>query len=229
MKRKFSKMEANLIESMNEKLKIVENTKENTKENLKEKIRQDLETILEKWCRSFTEDYNGGKMRSERGEDIEIFVRNVINEIGKQLNLNLRAVKGDLDKKDLILHTQDTTVTKHHQVDVHIYLDNRFIAVIECKSYLDSCYYTRACEDFRLFKKFGYGLKHYVFTLENSIDDDTHFFIDHVTDNICNGVFYILDGKRSSSKPIYNPYFKKTINRERLSLFIDAIYDLRLS
>ncbi len=33
--------------------------------------------------------------------------------------------------------------------------------------YLDSCYYVRACDDFKLFKKFGYNIKTFIFTLED--------------------------------------------------------------
>ena len=33
-----------------------------------------------------------------------------------------------------------TKIEKDHQVDIHIYINDIFIAVIECKSYLESCY-----------------------------------------------------------------------------------------
>ena len=95
--------------------------------------------------------------------------------------------------------------------------------MIECKAYLDSCYYVRACDDFKLFGKFGYNIPGYIFTLENSIDEDTRIFTDYVTDNSCKGIFYMLDGKRSSSKPIYNQHFRKQINKDKLIAFIDFI------
>jgi hypothetical protein len=103
-------------------------------------------------------------------------------------------------------------------------LDDVFISVIECKAYLDSCYYVRACDDFNLFKKFDYSVGKYILTMENSIDEDTKEFTDAITDNVCDGIFCMLDGKRSSSKPIYNKKFFKSHNYTGLKKFIDYIY-----
>ena len=99
-----------------------------------------------------------------------------------------------------------------------------FVAVIECKAYLDSCYYVRACDDFKLFKKFDYNVKKYIFTLENAICEDTKLFIDFTNENICDDIFYLLDGKRTSSKPVYDIKHKKQINKKELIKFIDLIF-----
>jgi len=45
-------------------------------------------------------------------------------------------------------------------------------------------------------------------------------------ENICDKVIYVLDGKRSSAKPIYNKKFKKPINKEKLKDFLNVIYSL---
>ena len=63
--------------------------------------------------------------------------------------------------------------------------------------YLDSCYYVRACDDFKLFKKFGYNIKTFIFTLEDSIKKETKLFTDYLTDNVCDDIFYMLDGKKN--------------------------------
>ncbi len=163
-------------------------------------------------------------MREMRGSDIETFVIQTINDIGKIYKVDLVAVCGDDDKKDLIIQIPDgKQICKKHQVDVHIYRNNVFIAVIECKAYLDSCYYERACADFAYFKKFGYDVKKFVFTLENSISYDTKVFIDHMNEHICDNVFCMLDGKRSSGKPIYDTNYKKSVNKNKLVDFIDTI------
>ena len=181
---------------------------------------------MDKWITTYTSNYSGGKMRGDRGEDIETFVINSINYIGKELKTNLIAKKGSSDKKLMKLEINNKVIKKMHQVDVHVYLNKNFICAIECKAYLDSCYYVRACDDFKLFKKFGYDIKNYIFTLENSIDEDTKLFTDHITDNICDNVFYILDGKRSSSKPIYDERYKKEINNDNFINFIEFIFNL---
>ena len=163
-------------------------------------------------------------MRKKRGSDIETFVLTTINKIGELLNIDLHARCGNDDKKDLIINLPDEKkITKQHQVDVHIYLNGNFVAVIECKSYLDSCYYVRACDDFKMFKKFDYNVKNYIFTLENAIAEDTKIFIDFINEYICDDIFYILDGKRISSKPVYDIKHKKLINKEELTKFIDFL------
>ena len=193
---------------------------------IREKAVNDMSEIMDKWCENYSENFSGGKMRGDRGADIELFVRNMINRIGFDLSRNLVAIKGSSDKKQLKIQFGEKEIKKDHQVDIHIYLDSKFIAIIECKAYLDSCYYVRACDDFTLFKKFGYNVKKYIFTLENSIDEDTKMFTDHVTENVCDHIFCILDGKRTSAKPIYDSKFRKPINMEKLYEFIDFMYEL---
>lgn len=195
------------------------------KNEIMEKLTADLNLIMEKWITNHSdENFSGGKMRGDRGDDIEKFVRGSIQYIGTTLGVPLVAKRGGDDKKALVVNvSHDKTIQKNHQVDVHVYLNEQFVSAIECKAYLDSCYYVRACDDFMLFKKFNYNVKHYIFTLENSIDEDTKIFTDHITNNICDGVFYMLDGKRSSVKPIYDQKHRKKINMEKLENFVDFV------
>ena len=187
----------------------------------------ELSNIIDEWCKSNTNGCSGGEMREKRGSDIETFVRTTINKVGETLNIDLHARCGNDDKKDLIIDLPDgKKLTKQHQVDVHIYKNGVFVAVIECKAYLDSCYYVRACDDFKMFKKFDYSVKNCIFTLENAIAEDTKIFTDFINEYICDEIFYILDGKRTSSKPVYDMKHKKTINVNVLTKFIDFIFIL---
>jgi hypothetical protein len=181
---------------------------------------------MDKWTNCYDENFSGGKMRGDRGDDIEQFVKNVINMFNDLYDINIKVVKGSNDKKELLLNHNDQIIKKEHQVDIHIYKNNIFIAVIECKAYLDSCYYVRACDDFRLFKKFGYNTKNYIFTLEDSIDNNTKIFTDVVTDYVCDDIFYMLDGKRTSTKPIYDKKYRKPINKNKLTYFIQSLHTL---
>lgn len=187
----------------------------------------ELNNVMDNWCKNYDENFSGGKMRSDRGKHIENFVKNVVNMFSTEYCVNVRAVKGKDDKKELKI--PGTEIKKSHQVDIHIYKDDIFIAVIECKSYLDSCYYIRACDDFTLFKKFGYNIKKYIFTLEDSIKEETKLFTDYETDNVCDDIFYMLDGKRTSTKPIYDKEHKKNINKEKLIYFIKSLQKLLIS
>jgi hypothetical protein len=186
-----------------------------------------INKIMDEWIKKYYNDFSGGEMRGSRGSNIETFVYDTINKIAKIYNINLHAKYGKNDKKDLIINlTNGKKIIKQHQVDVHIYLNSVFIAVIECKAYLDSCYYVRACDDFKLFKKFGYNIKNYIFALENSIDKNTKIFTDVITDYICDNVFYVLNGKRSSYKPIYDINHKKKLDKLLLFNFINFICKL---
>ncbi len=185
-----------------------------------------LTKIINKWCKNYEKDYSGGKMRGDRGEDIEKYVKYIINMFGNLFNINVNAIKGINDKKELSLKHNKKIIKKDHQVDIHIYKDNKFIAVIECKAYLDSCYYVRACDDFKLFKKFGYDVKNYIFSLENSIDENTKIFTDVVSDYVCDDIFYMLEGKRTSTKPIYNKKYKKPVNKSNIIHFIKSLESL---
>lgn len=214
--------------------RMTDQTKHVSDEDIKElkniiiqRAENELSEIMDEWCKSNANNCTGGKMRGQRGSDIEKFVVNTINKIGELLKINLIAKCGNDDKKKLIITLPDgKKLTKDHQVDVHIYLNGVFVSVIECKAYLDSCYYVRTCDDFKMFKKFDYNVKNYIFTLENGIGEDTKIFTDYINENICDDIFYLLDGKRTSSKPVYDMNHKKTINKNVLTKFIDSIFIL---
>lgn len=198
-----------------------------------------MNNIMNHWT---TSSSTGGKMRCERGEDIERFVIFSIDTIRNYYDVPLFARRGSSDLKLMEIQYPSTpspdidsesatapepkTIIKHHQVDVHVYFKDQFVCAIECKAYLDSCFYTRACEDFSLFRRFNYNVKCIVFALENSIDSDTKLFIDYTKDYVCDDVFYILDGKRSSTKPIYNKKYAKPIHHIKFVNYINFILQL---
>jgi hypothetical protein len=187
-------------------------------------LHSQLTDTLQTWIDNFANKCSGGKMRGDRGKHIETFVINAFNHIGQMYGKDIVAKLGRTDMK--LLTIPGTDISKEHQVDVHVYVNQRLTAVVECKAYLDKCYYVRACDDFILFKKFGYNVKNYIFTLENGIDAQSKIFTDYLTENICDDVFCILDGKRSSSKPIYDENFRKDVNLIKLIQFVNFIYEL---
>ncbi len=170
-----------------------------------------LTSIMDRWCANYKGRWcTGGKMRCDRGEEIETFIKDTIHLLGQTFQLDLMAKRGSSD--------HEKNIQKDHQVDIHVYYKQKFIAVIECKAYLDSCYYFRTCDDFKLFKKFGYPVKHYIFTLENSIDKDIRIFTDYNTDSEYDKIFYML--------PIYDKKYRKPINQANVYDFLHTIYQL---
>jgi len=209
----------NYLENCSLKTKI-NDLNEEIKELVVNEMIFKLDEIMKKWSDTHSNNYTGGKMRCDRGEDIETFVRHCIEFIAENEGINLVAKRGETDFKVLTINE----VKKDHQVDIHVYLDDTFIAVIECKAYIDHCMYVRACDDFKIFKEFGYSVKNMVFAMEDAMKDESKIFTDHVNHGICDKCFFILDGKRSSAKPVYDQRFKKDINKDKVKAFIDYLF-----
>lgn len=155
----------------------------------------------------------GGTIRGARGTLVET----MIDIIAKHLGLESRV--GDKDLKEITVQHNGKTYVAQHQVDRHLYYKGKFVAIVECKAYLDSCYYVRACHDFKRMKRSYPDIKAYVFSLEDSISHEAKIFTDADFDNVCDGVFFMCDGKRSSAKPIYKAEHAKIIIQAKLEAF----------
>jgi hypothetical protein len=94
------------------------------------------------------------------------------------------------------------------------------VLFVEAKAYLDSCYYERACHDFKLMKMTHPDVPCIVVSLENSIADNTFAFTNKVFDDVCSKVFFLCAGKRCSTKPLYQQEFQKTIDPEGLVTYL---------
>lgn len=194
------------------------------KDKLISKLIESINKITDNWIFINNNGVTGGEMRRKRGIDIECLVIDIINCISKEYNSDIKAVNGNQDKKKLTINKNGIEINKFHNLDVHVYKNEKLIACIECKTYLDSCYYTRTLNDFMLFRKFNYDIKNYIFSLENSISTNTKEFMDVIYDNVCDNIFFIYDKKRQSSKPLYCE--SKEININFVSKFVDEIVKL---
>ena len=164
---------------------------------------------------------SGGQIRASRGTNVEEMIDIVCESLG------IESRKGSKDKKTIRVHDIDgKEYTIQHQVDRHLYYENKLIAIVECKAYLDSCYYVRACSDFTRMKIMFPDIKAFVFALEDSISTESRVFTDVETRYACDGIFYMCAGKRSSSKPIYKSEFCKLILDERLDVFVARLRTL---
>ena len=171
------------------------------------------------WHELHSQNQTGGKMRASRGKEVEFFVSQMIKYISERFGKDIRVVSGTHDKKPL----KSEYHSMAHQVDLHVYAGDRFIAVIECKTYLDLSFYKRALMDFLTFRKGGYKVKCYVFSLEDSLKDSSKGFYDDVFDHPCTDVFYAYPGKRASNKPLYDPHYAKRIDKLSISRLVDTI------
>ena len=119
--------------------------------------------------------------------------------------------------RDVIINKANLTT---YDMNIISNKDNPII-FSECKTYLDKCYFDRANSDFKHFKNIDNNKKCIVVSLENGIAPNAeNYFMDQGnTDKI----FYLVDGKRTSKKPIWKNEFYKPINIEVLSNLINYI------
>lgn len=159
----------------------------------------------------------GGKLREARGTLVE----GIIDVICSKLGIESRV--GDNDLQVIRVEADGVVHTMEHQVDRHLYHGGKLIAVVECKAYLDACMYVRACSDFKRMKKLHPTIKSFLFALEDSQAAKAKAFTDVDFDNVCDGIFHMCDGKRSSSKPLYTRQYAKEIVRAKFEAFVTAL------
>ena len=196
------------------------NTQMLTSEQLN-KLYNELVLYYRETYDSLEGETRGGKLRAERGDITEGIVDIVCNFLKNELNMNVECRVGDNDKQTINCQGY----SKLHQVDRHIYLNGLLKLVIECKAYLDSCYYGRACQDFKRMRLAHKDVKTAVLALENSIADDTFAFTNAEFDDVCDKVSYLCMGKRSSTKPMYEKRYRKDLQIEDVSDFVEFVYN----
>jgi hypothetical protein len=164
---------------------------------------------------------NGGKIRYKNGNLVESIVRMIIDELCLMNNITTYKITG---KSDDSIRINSKNGYIDVSVDVHLSINNESILFSECKTYLDKCYLDRANSDLSHFKKLNKVNHRMVVSLENAVSDNAeNFFLDE--GNI-DKIFYLLDGKRSSKKPIWKKKYYKPINNDVLIGLIEYIDDI---
>lgn len=168
-------------------------------------------------------NFTGGQHRTYSGQTTELFVDNVINLFKSYYpSLNIE-VRGDEDKikvmgKDGKTYTQES-------VDRHVYINGKLELIIECKTYLDKCYLQRATDDARLIRKgVPNSIQAWVISLENALSDMAYNFFMYQDDEIyINECFFLTDGKRKSTAPLYrNNNYQPRLNKEKIQKLIES-------
>ena len=132
-------------------------------------------------------------------------------------------IGGESKKNDFIESVSKSGYTLKFQVDRHLYhTDGTMAKIGECKAYLDRCFMERASSDFgRILNGVQSKPTTFILALENSVSDKAYEY--YMDEGSIHKVFYLCDGKRSSTKPIWrNPHYKP-INETKLQDFVDFI------
>lgn len=200
------------------------------KSRLTEKNRKD---IIKKTDHYYTEmlehihNYSGennvgGKIRQamgDLGENLAKFIWIKVATLYKDISKPIEPKKGEKDKKKCI--SKNGHLFDAH-VDKHCYIEDKFLLAIESKSYLDSCYCTRASEDFRLLKLYyDPKLICIIVSVEDATKESSRKFIED--QGWIDAIFILADGKRTSSKPIWKKDFFKKLNKEKVAKLIEYI------
>lgn len=176
----------------------------------------------------------GGTIRQKNGKLGEDFVEILFNQMVKYFfkdkNIKIKNGNDKKEKKNISITSKNGKILKKkHSVDIHVYFNNELKICVECKSYLDSCYFGRALLDFHTYKKDNENkfkdIIPMIFAFEEAADQNTLDF-EMANLNIYPNIFYMLDGKRSSKKAYWKPEYRKQINQDKLLKFIKFIYKI---
>tara|TARA_Y100000310_G_scaffold176488_1_gene176615 strand:+ start:193 stop:804 length:612 start_codon:yes stop_codon:yes gene_type:complete len=171
-------------------------------------------------------DNVGGKIRSlsgSLGEDISALAWGEVGRHYSKLhNFEFETLKGD-SRKVLCINGNKNSIEM--QVDRHQYIDDELFHIEECKSYLDRCYMIRASDDFRMIKKHtNNNITSSIMAIENSVKKESYDFI--MDEGYIDDVFFLADGKRSSTKPIWKEGHYKPLNKTKVAGYIKTIVSI---
>jgi hypothetical protein len=185
----------------------------------------ELNKIVNEYCDKAWDSQEGGKRRKIMGDLGEKISHKIFEFCLNHLKIINSIVYSGTEKK--ILCKINDHAYFYAQVDKHVEILNELTMICEAKTYLDKPYIERANADFSLIKKYNtIGNKKIfscIISLQDSIKKETLSFF--MMDGHINDVFILMDNKRSSKKPIWNPNFRKNINFDKLYQCIFTIIE----
>ncbi|MYB34383.1 MAG: restriction endonuclease [Gammaproteobacteria bacterium] len=183
----------------------------------------------------------GGVVRAAKGKMLESITQHLVRiawqelgqddsrlSIGKIKTYKIHVKEGyvkslkDKEVQEYILENLDDHYYRT-QVDVHVFVDNRFVLGIECKAYAENAMLKRILVDFMLLKHLHKNLVCCLIQLESQLGGDyskplskvqygsasTHTLMSFF-ETVDLNIITILKGERKVDRPIHKPnYFKK--------------------
>lgn len=158
----------------------------------------------------------GGPLRQKMGDMVENFVDEIwLSLCEKYPTVNATITRGPSDPIKIV-DKDGNSITE--SVDRHCYINNKLIAVIECKTYLDKCFMQRADSDFHLMKTSN-CFETIIVAFETAVADDSfNFFMNQ--GNIDN-VYFLADSRRNSSRHIARN--RENIKLELINNFVNKL------
>ena len=156
-------------------------------------------------AKNFSKEGKMGMVRSTMKDSVELL-----------LDLIWKTERsGESKKNDYISSTSKSGITLKFQVDRHLYDKNNNMEKLgECKAYLDKSMLKRAYVDFAALNTLFPESKNIIVSLERSTSEEVEIALSKFM-NIDIDILYLVEGKRSSSKPMYNKLFFKDLNVDK--------------
>jgi hypothetical protein len=183
-----------------------------------------LNDLVIEYCdKTLNEEVTEGGKRGISGALGEIIAEMILEFCCNHLKIeNFKVYRGSSKK---IKCYKDENSYVDIQVDRHLDINDELKICTEAKTYLDSSMLVRAINNFQTIKEYKEesSIKCYIIALQNATKDETfNFYVHNDCDDVDN-VFFLMDGSRKSSEPLYEPQYRKTINLERLKIAIETI------
>ena len=161
----------------------------------------------------------GGKVRQANGDLVEKMFKRIAYLVCNMNGFNSVKITGKKDDS-IRIHSKSGGYIDA-SVDVHVIVPETVSFFAECKTYLDKCYLDRASSDLKHFKKPDTKNVCFIISLENAVskNSETYFLDEGYIDNI----FYLVDGKRSSAKPIWKKDHFKPLNKSKVMELINCV------
>jgi len=195
----------------------------------------------------------GGILRSFTGTLMEDMTENIVNSaLIHRVGLHPNRIRIDKSKVKIPISSEYSPVEASEtfkqklatvryklyfkaSVDKHIWIDNKLVCGIECKTYTENSMLKRILVDFQLLRKLNPQMVPFVFQLENFLGGDyglcqqhcdgsesTHTILSHFPD-VPLRIVTLLNGDRSIHTPFYQQ--KKPLLIENLDLAANRLLD----
>ena len=185
-------------------------------------LKEELDAIVLNHCERAWNTNLAGMRRKIMGDTGEIITQKCLEYSLNYVGLNNSQVYRGGEKK--IMCKIDDDAYFEAQVDKHVEVDGKLKIICEAKTYMDKPYLERASQDFSIIRKYNGKedkIYSYVISLQDAVKKQTlNFFM---KDGHIDYVFFLMKGKRSPIKPIWDPKFRKEIDLDSLYKCISTI------
>ncbi|MBA7538239.1 hypothetical protein ES705_30513 [subsurface metagenome] len=191
----------------------------------------------------------GGIIRAGKGKLVENIARNLIALAWEIMGGSLSRlsfghktfrfpIKEEYIEKirlpEVRQHIRDNISAYYYRFkpDVQVYIDNKFVISIECKSYTENAMFKRILVDFTLLELTHPNLDCVLLQLESQLGGDyselnhitfgspsTHTLLSYF--DISLAIITLLEGERKVDRPIHKPEFYKPLTKDDLYRAID--------